>query len=81
MGAFRTSGTMYGLYIPCKECNMRYVGCHSKCDYYLEYKKALEEIKAKREKDREIMNLMSERYRGHHRPTHVTAAYKQSRGG
>ena len=28
---------------PCKECNDRYAGCHSKCQEYLNFRNALDE--------------------------------------
>lgn len=28
---------------PCKDCNKRYVGCHGRCEKYLEFKKANDE--------------------------------------
>ena len=28
---------------PCKGCEKRYVGCHSKCEEYIDYKKRAEE--------------------------------------
>ena len=30
---------------PCKDCKERHVGCHSKCEKYLEYKKELQKAK------------------------------------
>lgn len=30
---------------PCKDCKDRHVGCHSKCEKYLEYKKELQKAK------------------------------------
>ena len=38
---------------PCKECEGRFVGCHSKCKKYAEYRKKIERInkaKAKQHK-------------------------------
>ena len=28
---------------PCKDCETRYVGCHGRCEKYLEFKKANDE--------------------------------------
>lgn len=28
---------------PCKDCEKRYVGCHGRCEKYLEFKKANDE--------------------------------------
>lgn len=33
---------------PCKGCDSRYVGCHSKCDPYKDFKSELDDISAKR---------------------------------
>lgn len=35
--------------VPCKGCAFREVGCHSRCDAYLLYKKELEQIHAEQE--------------------------------
>lgn len=32
---------------PCKNCQERYVGCHSTCKPYLDYKKQIEDIHKK----------------------------------
>lgn len=36
------------LVAPCKGCTSRYVGCHSECDKYIEFRKALDEENAER---------------------------------
>ena len=33
--------------VPCKDCKDRQIGCHSKCEKYLEFKKQNDEIKRK----------------------------------
>jgi hypothetical protein len=43
----------------CIDCTKRYVGCHSKCEDYLKFRRELDEknearIKAKQEEDRYI---------------------------
>lgn len=39
---------MYGISC-CKDCTERYVGCHSKCEKYLEEKQLLEKQKNKKD--------------------------------
>ena len=39
---------------PCKDCKDRHVGCHSKCDKYLEYKKELQKAKHREKIDKKI---------------------------
>lgn len=34
-------------YAGCKNCNKRYIGCHSECEDYQNYKDELEDMKAK----------------------------------
>lgn len=36
---------------PCKICNDRYIGCHSKCDKYNKYKNNLEKINKQQKED------------------------------
>ena len=38
----------------CKDCTDRYIGCHSKCETYIQFKKEKEEINKKKEKERKI---------------------------
>lgn len=33
---------------PCKNCDNRYVGCHGKCEGYVEFRSALNEVTSKR---------------------------------
>ena len=33
----------YDILAPCKDCPDRYVGCHSKCEKYLSFRKKLNE--------------------------------------
>ena len=68
MGFSRASGTAYGLSVPCKDCERREVGCHSKCSDYTAYLEKLNAVKELVNKDRELMNLMSDKYRGRHKP-------------
>ena len=37
---------------PCKDCEKRYIGCHGRCEKYLEFKKANDE--RLKQKSREI---------------------------
>ena len=39
---------------PCKNCKDRYVGCHSKCDKYIKFKKDLRKTKYKEKIDKKI---------------------------
>ena len=34
-----------GISSPCKNCEKRHIGCHSKCNLYIDYKKELAKIK------------------------------------
>ena len=35
---------------PCMNCKNKYIGCHSNCEDYAEFKDNVEELKAKRRK-------------------------------
>jgi len=37
---------------PCKDCTDRYIGCHSDCDKYKDWKSSLETIKKAKEEQR-----------------------------
>ena len=37
---------------PCKDCPERHMGCHSKCEKYIEYHKFREEVLKRKEQDR-----------------------------
>ena len=39
---------------PCKDCKDRHVGCHGKCEKYLEYKKELQKAKHQEKIDKKI---------------------------
>lgn len=39
---------------PCKDCLDRYIGCHGKCEKYLEYKKELQKTKCQEKIDKKI---------------------------
>lgn len=39
---------------PCKGCKNRYVGCHSDCIEYLDYKRKIEMVKEKNEGEVDI---------------------------
>ena len=39
---------------PCKDCKDRHVGCHGKCEKYLEYKKELQKAKHREKIDKKI---------------------------
>ena len=55
----------------CKGCQDRYVGCHSVCEYYLEYAKERDEMRHKRMLDNQgrdariiqTIKKQSEKYR------------------
>lgn len=38
---------------PCKSCEHHTPGCHGKCEHYAEFRKRLDEVKAKRDEERE----------------------------
>ena len=50
---------------PCKECTDRYLGCHDRCNTYIDYKKSEDErkaiIKKNRDKQGEIFKYKHER--------------------
>ena len=39
---------------PCKDCKDRHIGCHGKCEKYLEYKKELQKAKHREKIDKKI---------------------------
>lgn len=43
---------------PCKNCPDRYLGCHSNCDKYKQFKKEIAERKRKNQKGREYFNYL-----------------------
>ena len=42
------------IYAPCKDCKNRFLGCHSKCDKYKDYKKRSEELNDMKNKSENI---------------------------
>lgn len=42
---------------PCKDCANKYLGCHAKCEKYIEVKNANEEISAKIRKEKLLRGL------------------------
>lgn len=46
----------FGITGPCLDCEERHPGCHSECEKYLEYRKKLDEARAKYQKQRETEN-------------------------
>ena len=42
------------IYAPCKDCKDRFLGCHSKCDKYKDYKKRSEELNDMKNKSENI---------------------------
>lgn len=42
----------------CQECQERYVGCHSVCEYYREYKARREELRHKRYLDTQARSIL-----------------------
>jgi len=43
--------------VPCKDCGSREIGCHSKCEKYLEFKDFNERRKKERELDKKCNDL------------------------
>lgn len=39
---------------PCKDCKDRHIGCHGKCEKYLEYKKELQKAKHREKINKKI---------------------------
>lgn len=46
---------MYNV-MPCKDCKERYLGCHDKCEKYLNAKKLLKELKHKERLEKQVEN-------------------------
>lgn len=44
--------------VPCKQCQKRYLGCHSVCDEYKAYRVNMDAIKENRNKDTEQREFM-----------------------
>ena len=42
------------LRFPCKNCDSRFLGCHSKCEKYIEADKRNKEIIEKRKKEKDL---------------------------
>ena len=59
---------------PCKDCEKRYVGCHSECEQYKEFRVARDEFK----KEKEQRNIMTYYVEG--RITQLSKKYHH-RGG
>lgn len=45
---------------PCKDCDFRQVGCHSRCPAYIDYQKRMKDYKAKVRKDKEADLVIEE---------------------
>lgn len=45
---------------PCKDCPERFIGCHSSCERYKQYRSELDEFKAKRAADKDERAFASE---------------------
>lgn len=43
---------------PCKHCENRYIGCHSKCEKYIQYKKEMAEVDKKRKFDSDYADFV-----------------------
>ena len=43
---------------PCMNCNVRHMGCHSKCRPYQKFKDEIELIGIQKEKDSEFMRYL-----------------------
>lgn len=50
---------------PCKNCQEREVGCHSKCERYLQKREEQDAINAYIRNDMEILKELVERYERH----------------
>lgn len=48
---------------PCKNCDSRFVGCHSKCEKYLEYKSVIDNVREKRLQQTEIDRTFVDHYK------------------
>lgn len=44
--------------VSCKDCKDRYVGCHSKCEKYAQFKQEIAERKRKQQEGREYFNYL-----------------------
>ena len=45
---------------PCKDCEVRFVGCHSYCDDYKEWKRVFDHEKKQRKKEQEAEGMYIE---------------------
>lgn len=45
------------MYVPCKDCIDRKVGCHSTCENYKKFQEISEHIKTQRNKEKETRTL------------------------
>lgn len=50
---------------PCKNCDMRYLGCHSSCQEYIEYTKELKKANDKRKLERQARDVAFQMSSGH----------------
>ena len=59
---FQQKGVVLLIFVPCKGCSKRQVGCHSKCDLYNSFR---EEVLQKREieKNAKMLDYEYERYK------------------
>lgn len=52
-----------GVKVPCQNCGSRYLGCHSKCGTYSEYRAKIDEIHnirvAKYNEYRDVLHVMN----------------------
>lgn len=48
---------------PCKDCNQRYVGCHSECSEYLDFKQAIEVRKVQKREELSLHDYKIKRHR------------------
>ena len=47
---------------PCKDCEVREIGCHSRCSGYIKWKKEMEEMNKKIKMEKEMYGIIRNRY-------------------
>ena len=45
---------------PCRECPVRYPGCHARCDRYAEFRRGMDAAKLARQRDSNVMRYVRE---------------------
>lgn len=62
---------------PCKDCPERFVGCHSSCEKYKQYRSELDAFKAIRAADKDERAFASEIKGGSQTPERSQARFRQ----